>query len=151
MSPSYPSTERLIALVQSLPQELIDAIQAYTFTASKKQIEISAGYTPPALLSVNSSTRRSYARDFYCETIFHSRNEDLLARWIISLPVSHRETLKRVRFIRHMKAKGEKAESSLTDEKKTFATIREQIALRLSMGGVEVEDLKYFTVWIDER
>lgn len=152
MSGSSSKTERLIALVQSLPQELIDAIIAYTFTPSKRQIEISAGYSPPALLSVNSGTRRVFAKNFYSKTIFHSRSEDLLARWLISMPAAHRALLKRVRLVRRPEGKGEGPKGSLRDEKKECAAVRERMASKLMAAGAEVDDSSVFTtVWTDER
>ena len=151
MSGSSSKTERLIALVQSLPQELIDAIIAYTFTSSKKQIEISAGYSPPALLSVNSEIRRVFAKDFYSKTIFHSRGEGLLAQWLISMPAAHRALLKRVRLIGRPEPKAKRREFSLRDEKKECAVMRERMASKLMAAGAEVDDYHFFTVWSDER
>lgn len=73
-----PINDKLSTLIQSLPQELIDAIFTLVFILSKHQVEISRGYLPPSLLQINRSTRENFAAEYYSRTIFHGGSDKLL-------------------------------------------------------------------------
>lgn len=138
--------DKLATLVFHLPQELIDAIYALTLPSllhSNRQIELSGGYTPPAALHINRSTRAAFAPGFYSATIFHSRKECLITRWLASLPPEHRKLLRTVRLIRPPPMSMGKAK----DGKKACQAVREFVAGRLRSEGIEVGDLGFLTVW----
>lgn len=136
--------DNITTLVQSLPQELIDAIFAYTITLShKKHIGISSGYTPPSPLHLNRSIREKFAVHFYANTIFHSSSEKLLAQWLTSLPSEHRNLLQKVRLIVQRRSQGD----GKGEQRKSCDCYRDDLKRRLLCEGVEVEDVRFLTIW----
>ena len=105
--------------VQSLPQELFAQIYNEVFTgpAGKAIINVDESYKPPHQLQVSRASREQFARSYYSDTLFIFKGVDLkdlewgsncfvsygtyggLVPWLSSLPISHKELLRNVRFV----------------------------------------------------
>lgn len=130
-----------------LPRELIDEILSLTFNLwttfySRSHVEISSGYSPPHLLHFHPTTRRSFARDYYVNTIFHCRSENLLIKWLLSLPEEHIILLRQVRYTGRVRT-----EHSRSSERKACEALREKVVLRLRAKWPELKDCTFLTVW----
>lgn len=64
-------TEKLNDLLQTLPQELYDEIQEYTFTINQP-VEIDWDYRQPAVLRVDHTSREGYAASYHRDCTFHN-------------------------------------------------------------------------------
>ena len=86
-------------LIQELPQELIDLISNYTFTANPAIQHIDNTYKPPTLLQVSRATRGWFATSYYIDSIFefNVRPWNNYQIWLSALPPKH---LRLVRSIR---------------------------------------------------
>ena len=69
-------------LLHSLPQELYDNIYDEVFTSPVQRTDIDLSYRPPHLLSVNSGSRRQFAKSYYHNTAFIFDIDVILHRWL---------------------------------------------------------------------
>ena len=101
----------LTACLQALPQELQDLIlEAAMWQGIEPVTTVDRSYYTPLGLQISSGIRRTFAREYYKNTIFtfnqlQSNNEygsTFLLSWLCSLPPTHHRLLCRVNYHRDM-------------------------------------------------
>lgn len=106
--------------IQTLPQELQDRIQDWTFAIDSKVTQISRLYKTPKQLGISRATRQAFARAYYSHTKFmiprllkaedgseHPHPRMLYAlKWLASLPHEHRSMISHIRIERYWGSSG---------------------------------------------
>lgn len=79
-----------------LPTELLLNIFDFLAYQPRPTVHIDPSYRPPPHLQVCAWLRKECAAHYYRDTTFMFRSNDLLAKWIASLPGEHHDLLTRV-------------------------------------------------------
>lgn len=83
------NSNNLVALLQTLPQELWNKIYDDVFIADDGPRHITHAYKPPTELQVSKSTRDLFARTYYGNEAHFEIDEGLLVGWATALPQDH--------------------------------------------------------------
>lgn len=74
--------DSFIVNLHGLPQELFDCIYDEVFRAPVHRINIDHSYKLPHLLTINSDTRKQFAKSYYANTTFVFDNDVILHQWL---------------------------------------------------------------------
>ena len=89
----------LIDRIQSLPQELINMISEYTFTATTSQpIVVQYALKAPACLHVDRATRQKFAQDYFEHSTFNFRTRIEFCAWLKAQSKEHQRMIKTLRY-----------------------------------------------------
>lgn len=127
--------------VQDLPAEPFNHVFDLTFTLPVEPghpLEIDGSYKPPSILQVDAITRNKLAPDYYSQTKFECKSENLLSNWLCSLPRAHSDVLEKVRLHVQSEQYLLPANFERRAAKETWTRVQDQCGQRyLSLHGCE--------------